>query len=33
MRITPRGYIVIALMWAVTAWTLASILPFWWTKF
>lgn len=32
-RLTGRGRVVLAVMWLMVAWVLASVLPFWWTKF
>lgn len=32
MRLTTRGKVVIAVAWCATAWTLASVLPYWWTR-
>lgn len=33
MRLTRRGWIVASILWVAVAWTLAAVLPFWWTKF
>jgi hypothetical protein len=33
MRLTVRGKVVAGIVWVAGAWTLADVLPFWWTKF
>lgn len=32
-RLTTRGRVVVVLAWIVTAWILASVLPYWWLRF
>lgn len=33
MRLTTRGWVVLAIVWVSFAWVAALMLPFWWTKF
>jgi len=32
VRLTRRGKVVAAILWAASAWMLATALPFWWTR-
>ena len=32
VRLTRRGKVVVGIVWVSTAWTLAEVLPFWWTR-